>query len=203
MTRTTRSFHYNNYFWDKGIRKSVLVKAERRMPSPGSLSNGTEDIISIQVAVAECSRSCLQGHIHGLQEIWKGWRESFTMLWYQPNPAHSIDKYETSCFSSSHPQSKWVFFVAVPRRPWATISIGRKAATGDSITVAVKWEWYLRGSPIQKKLVSHIRAVKKCYNLPGYTKYSPPNFIPPPMKYPCFQRSLKTPHRARSAKVEG
>jgi len=65
-------------------------------------------------------------------------KNSITIVVYQPNPAHSIDKYETFCFSSSHPQSKWVFFVAVPRRPWATISIGLKAANGDSITVAVK-----------------------------------------------------------------
>ena len=59
----------------------------------------------------------------------------------QPKPAHSIERYETVRFSSSQLHSRCAFFVAVPRRPCATISIGRIGAFGDSITVAAKCEW--------------------------------------------------------------
>lgn len=103
------------------------------------------DMWSLPKAVLRSGEeSSIRPHVHLIQ-----WIMMRFLAMTQPKPAHSIERYDTSFFTSSQVQRRCDFFVAVPNLPWATISIGRRTRSGDSITVATKWEWYLKGSPMQ------------------------------------------------------
>ena len=117
------------------------------------------------------------------------------------------DTYDTWWSLSKHKRNVFLTFAA--SRPMAASCWGGSDVT-DSTHNAMKWEWKRAGLPIKMKTLILIGTDENLYvlwachfDVPGYTKKSPPNLPPDVNQYPFWCKSLNIRHRRAAMPFTG